>query len=58
MTNIQEQIEQMESLASRHYPESEAQRNACLVRLLKERLTTYAAMFQGLTVKDTMKEKP
>lgn len=56
MTSIDQQIEQMEALALRHYPEDEGQRNACLVRLLTERLRTYAAMYQALPVRDMRDE--
>jgi hypothetical protein len=52
MTPINTQIEQMEALALRHYPEDEGQRNACLVRLLTERLRTFAMLFQPLSVKE------
>jgi hypothetical protein len=51
LTPIDQQIQQLVDLSARHYPEDEAQRNACLVRLLTERLRMYAAMFQGLPVK-------
>lgn len=55
MTPINQQIEQIEALALRHYPDNENQRNACLVRLLTERLRTYGVMFQPLPVVE-MKE--
>jgi hypothetical protein len=50
VTPIESQIEQMESLATRHYPEDAAERNACLVRLLTERLRMYHAMYAGKPV--------
>lgn len=42
MTPINEQIDQMRDLAQRHYPEDPTQRSECLVRLLEERLRTFA----------------
>lgn len=56
MTPIAQQIEQMEALALRHYPDDKAARNECLVRLLNERLRMYAAMFQALPVKEMREE--
>lgn len=56
MTPIHQQIEQMEALAFRHYPEDEAARNACLVRLLTERLRTFAVIFQALPVREMREE--
>lgn len=56
MTPINTQIEQMEDLAQRHYPEDEALRNQCLVRLLTERLRTFAAMYQALPVRAMREE--
>lgn len=47
MTPIDQQIEQMEDLASRHYPDDDGARNACLVRLLTERLRTFHAMYES-----------
>ncbi len=41
---MSEQIQQMEALARQHFPDDLEQQNACLVRMLKERLQTYAAM--------------
>lgn len=52
MTPITEQIEQMEAVASRHFPDDEARRNGYLVEKLKERLREYAAMFQRLPVRE------
>lgn len=52
MTPIQTQIEQIQSLAVRHYPEDEALRNAWLVEKLTERIRELAAMFQPLKVRE------
>lgn len=57
MTSLDQQLEQMEAIASRHYPDDEAERNACLVRLLKERLRTYHTMLQPLPVRQMGEEK-
>jgi hypothetical protein len=57
MTSLDQQLEQMEALASRHYPDDEAERNACLVRLLKERLRTYHTMLQPLPVRQMKENK-
>lgn len=57
MTSLDQQLEQMESLARRHYPDDEAERNACLVRLLKERLRTYHTMLQPLPVRQMGEER-
>lgn len=56
MTSIDQQLEQLEALAARHYPEDAEQRNACLVRLLKERLRTYHTLLQPLPVKQMREE--
>jgi hypothetical protein len=56
MTSIDEQLEMLHSLAQRHYPDSESERNACLVQLLTTRLRQYAAMFQGLPVREMRDE--
>jgi hypothetical protein len=56
VTPINTQIEQMEELALRHYPEDEALRSQCLVRLLTERLRTFAAMYQALPVRSMREE--
>ena len=45
MTNIEHQIQAMESLADRHYPDDQAQRNECLVRLLTERLRSFHELY-------------
>lgn len=55
MTSIEQQIQAMEELAARHFPDDLAGRNECLARLLKERLRAYAAMFQPLKVRDEMR---
>jgi hypothetical protein len=57
MTSLDQQLEQMEALASRHYPDDEGERNACLVRLLKERLRTYYTMLQPLPVRQMKEDK-
>lgn len=57
MTPIDQQIEQIEALAARHFPDSESERNACLVQLLTTRLRQYAAMFQGLPVREMREPK-
>jgi hypothetical protein len=56
MTPIDQQLEQMQALATRHYPDCEGERNACLVRLLTERLRTYHTMLQPLPVKQMREE--
>jgi hypothetical protein len=56
MTPIDQQIEQLEELATRHYPEDASQRNSCLVRLLTERLRTYHTMLVVLPVKQMREE--
>jgi hypothetical protein len=56
VTSIDQQLEMLNSLASRHYPDNEAERNACLVRLLTERLRQYAAMFHPLNVREMRDE--
>jgi hypothetical protein len=56
MTSIDQQLEMLQALASRHYPDSEAERNACLVRLLTERLRQYAAMFHPVPVRQMREE--
>lgn len=57
MTSLDEQISQMEDLAKRHYPDDDAARNACLVRLLTERLRTYYTMLLPLPVREMKGEK-
>lgn len=52
MTPITQQIDQLEEMASRHYPDDENQRNAYLVSKLKERLMEFAAMVQALPVRE------
>lgn len=47
MTPIDQQIQTMEDLAARHYPDDELQRTACLVRLLTERLRTFHTMYEN-----------
>jgi hypothetical protein len=56
MTGIETQIEEMETLAARHFPDDETGRNACLARLLKERLRTLAYMLNPLPVKQMREE--
>jgi hypothetical protein len=51
LTPIDQQIQQLVDLSARHYPEDEAKRNACLVRLLTQRLTEFAALYQRLPVR-------
>lgn len=46
MTGLEQQLEQLKALAKRHYPDDPEQENACLVRLLTERLRTYHAMLE------------
>lgn len=52
MTSIEQQIEQMESMARRHYPDDELQRATYLARLLTERLRTFHVNTQKLRVMD------
>lgn len=50
MTPINQQIQTMEDLAARHYPDDELQRATYLARLLTERLRTFAANMTPLRV--------
>ena len=45
MTPVDQQIQTMEALALRHFPDDAEQRNACLVRLLTEPLRSLAWMY-------------
>lgn len=56
MTPIDQQIEQIEALALRHYPDDELLRSVCLVRLLTERLRTFAVIYQRLPVRQMREE--
>lgn len=56
VTSLDQQLQQMHDLAARHYPDNEGERNACLVRLLTERLRTYHTMLQHLPVKQMREE--
>lgn len=56
MTPIQQQIEQMEAVAERHYPDDQAAQNAYLVGLLKSRLREFAALYQRLPVRQMRDE--
>jgi len=53
MTNLEQQIEQMEAMSFQHYPNDESARQAYLVTLLLERLRTYHAKFVPLEVRES-----